>query len=261
MAISIGHLQVVYSGGSANENQLNSLGGAISTATAKKIKSQNTTVPTSITGVTIVDAMNNEVGVGTLFWNVSTGLLSWQPFGAVESVGQIISADGRYTLGTTNGYLVVDVTFASLPGSSLQDSISVTNAVNQTFDNVTANQSLSGYTDYRCFYILNTHPTDSALDVRLFVKKQPDGADTLALAADPAGLNGVALGPLADEEDSTNVLGSLIFSAPLSAENGISLGNLAAGEFIAFWQRRSVPSETQTQVVNNRSAIGIAAFL
>ena len=259
--ISIGSLRLAYSGGATNEDQAASLGGAISTATNSKPKSQNTTVPPTITGVVILDAMNNEPGAGTLAWNATSEALTWQPFGAVEGVGLAVTEDGVYTIGSSAGYLVVEVTYASLPGSTLQDSIVVSNAPNETFDNITANQSLAGYTDYRCFYVINDHPTETAADVRLFVKKQPDGADTISLALDPNGLNASASGPLADEEDSGEVLVGLSFSAPATSSSGIQLGDLGPGDYRAFWIRRTVPAETSSQVVNNTSALGISAFL
>lgn len=260
-AISIGSLRLAYSGGTTNEDQGASLGGAMSLAAGSKPSSQDTTVPPTITGVVILDAMNNTPGTGTLAWNATSGSLTWQGFGAVEGVGTAPMEDGVYTIGASSGYLIVQVTFASLPATTLQDSIVVTNSVNETFDNITANQSLAGYTDYRCFFVVNDDPAGTASDVRVFIKKQPDGADSLSVGLDPNGLNSNATGPLLDEEDSTEVLGSIVFTAPTSSTTGIQLGALGPGEYRAFWIKRTVPSETSTQVVNNTSSLGISAFL
>lgn len=261
MAISIGKLYVIHSGGAANTDQMLSLGGAISTAGSNKIQSQVATAPSLVTGVTIIDAMGNALGAGTLRFNFSNGALQWVAFGGVEYNGPVISGDGIYTLGSVSGYLVVNVVAASLPGSTVQENITISNATNKTFDNITAQESLIGKTEYRCFYIKNTDTTNIAYDVRLWIKSQPIGDDTLSIALNAAGKNQTALGPLADEADSTNVLSGLVFSAPSLQVNGLLLGDLSPGDYYAFWMKRVIPPNTTQQVLNDTSSIGISASL
>ena len=90
MAISIGDLQIVLSGGGGNASQAASLGGAISTS---KVISQTTTAPNLVTGVTILDAMGNAEGVGTLKWDTTTTSLMWKPFGGTAFNGIGLSPD------------------------------------------------------------------------------------------------------------------------------------------------------------------------
>jgi hypothetical protein len=147
-----------------------------------------------------------------------------------------------------------------MPGASVDSTVDIDPATNRTFDNISPLQSLSGYTDHRCFYIKNTAATGTAIDIKLWIKKQPDGADTLSLALDPAGLNGIALA-IADEEDSGGVLASLSWAAPITQATALTLGNLAPGEYRAFWVKRTVPADTFTQVINNRSALAFSALV
>ena len=259
---SLGDMRVVYSGGAANTSQQNSYGGAISTAPLGQIVSQLASFPTtSITGVTLVDARGHTIySEGTLSFNHVTKLMSWKRPGGVTFTGHYTETDGRYTLGDAEGYLVVDVVVASLPATTLTVAVAISPAPNNLFDNISPGQSLAGYTDYRCFYVQNTATVGSALDIRVWIKKQPDGADTLSLALDPSGLNGSALSPV-DEIDSTSVLSGLTWSAPISQGTGLVIGNLTPGQYRPFWVRRVVPAETYTQVLNNRSSLGFSALM
>lgn len=264
MAISIGELEFHLSGGTANTDPNLSLGGARSTAGAgaNRVISQTASAPTNVTGVTIINAFGNPEGDGTLTWDQPGSNIFWKPFGIAQSVGLNVTADGIYTIGDTNGYIVIDVTYASLPGSTQEDTdITIANATEEVFDNVSALESLSGDTEYRCLYVKNTHSTDTAFDVRLWVKSQPTGPDELDISLDSGGLNTTALGPLADEEDTTNILSGLTFSRPSTQATGISMGNLAAGNEHAFWIRRTVLSATTQKEPNDFSAIGISALI
>lgn len=258
MAISIGDLQIVLSGGGGNASQAASLGGAISTS---KVISQTTTAPNLVTGVTILDAMGNAEGVGTLKWDTATTSLMWKPFGGTSFNGISIAASGTYTIGSTSGYIIVSVVAASLPGSTVQDSITVSNATNRAFDNITAMESLNGDAEYRCFYVKNTHATQTAYDVRLWVKSQPTGSDTLAVALDPNGKNISARGPIVDEEDSTNVLTGIVFTQPNTYAGSLVIGTLGPGDYYPFWVKRVVPSNTTTAMVNDFSSLAISALI
>jgi len=260
MAISIGDVQFVYSGGASNTSQAQSLGGAISTSSANRVRSQNATTPVVVTGVAIVDAMGNAIGPGSLQYDFPTNTLMWKPNGVATFAGVELAGDGVYTIGTTSGYLVVLVTVSALPTTIRTETITIASAVNQTYDNVSALEALNGSVEYRCFYVKNTALSGTAYEVKLWIKTQPSGADVLALALDAAGTNGTAA-VIADEVDSGGVLSALTFSEPATQNTGLSLGNLAPGEYRAFWVRRSVPAGTTLQVIENRSSIGISALL
>lgn len=259
---SVGELKVFYSGGAGNVDQQTSIGGARSTAGAGYVVSQLAGTPSpAITGVTILDARGHATyGTGTLRYIHTTASLLWKRPGGVSFLGLVATADGVYTLGDSSGYLIVSVTFASLPGIFIDASVTVSPAVNKTFDNISPTQSLAGYTDYRCMYLVNTAASGSAIDVKMWVKKQPDGADTLQIALDPAGLDGTAL-QLADETDSTSVLSAISWSAPTTQASGLSLGSIPPGSYRAFWIKRTVPVDTYTQVIENKSSLAFSALV
>jgi len=261
MTISVGDLQVRYSGGAANTDQMLSLGGAISTAPQGFVLSQETSVPNPlIGGFTIVNAMGNPEGAGTVRWVPSTDSLYWRRFGGVSWVGVGISGDGRYTLGDNNGYIVVDIVQASLPVSQVDTTVEVTNAANRTFDNVSPAQSLAGLVEYRCFYLRNTHASATAFSTTMWIKNQPVGDDTLSIALHPGGKNSSAA-TIADEADSGNVLSAITWAAPSAQGAGLVMGDLSAGDYYAFWMRRTVPPDTYNQVVQNTSALAFSALL
>ncbi len=264
MAISIGDIEFQLSGGAANTDPDLSLGGDISTAGAgaNRVVSQTASAPTNVTGVTIINAFGNAEGNGELTWNQPGNSLLWRPFGGLTSNGVVLSGDGIYTLGATNGYIVVDVVTASLPAGSETDSdIAIANATEKVFDNVSALESLNGDIEYRCLYVKNTNGTDTAFDVRLWVKSQPVGPDELDIALDTGGKNVTAIGPLSNEEDGTALLTGLVWSRPSTQSAGLLLGNMSPGDEYAFWIRRTVAAETTQKEPNDFSAIGISALV
>lgn len=259
MAISIGDLKFRLSGGGANTSPAASLGGIMTAAAT--VKSQQATGVSTVTGVTILDAMGNAEGVGTLRWDYATGILSWRPFGGVSYNGIVVPWSGTYTIGTQSGYLVVSVVAASLATELRTDAITVSNMPEQVFDNISATESLNGDVEYRCLYVENTHGADTAFDVRLWIRAQPVGADILHLALDPNGLNANARGPITDEQDSTGMLADITWTQPSSYATALVLGNMAPGDRRAFWIRRTVPEDTITAVANDYSSIAIAALI
>lgn len=258
MALTENDIQVFYSGASSVGHST-SLGGVISLAGAGRVKSQDFTAPTNVTGVTILYASGNPEGNGTLKWDTVAGSLTWKPFAQTTYRGVVITTNGIYVIGGSSGYLVVQVVFASLPSTTKQDTnIAITNTVNATFGNISAIDSLQGRIFYRCFYVKNTG-LGIAYDVRLWLRKDTDGADVLSLCLDPVGKNGTARGPLFDENDTTNVLTGMTFSRPLAYGSALLLGDLDAGDYYAFWERRVIAAGNTTQTIRDLSTIAISA--
>lgn len=275
MAIQISDVQVKLSGGDTNSDPITSLGGIISTHVDSEVISQLAATPTLVTGVQIVNAYSNALGDGTLKWDQDTTRLLWAPFGGVGLDGVVVdTAPATYVLGTPGGYIVVFVnSLAGLPTSTIQDiDITISNNVSNVFDSVSALESTDGLVEYRCMYIKNTHATDTAFDVRLWIKQQPTGPDDLAIALDPAGVGngsttGVAIGPLQSggggtaEEDGTGLLSGITWSTVSTQADGLLLGNMTPGQSYAFWEKRNVPAGTTQQTPNDTSKIGISALI
>ena len=275
MALLISDLEVRLSGGTTNTAPLNSLGGIRSTDADGVVLSQAATDTTAVTGVTFTNAYSNAIGDGTISWNQDTKRLSWKPFSAVSAVGVDIATDTGstptpYVVGDSNGYVIVSVIYSSLPeeaGTHSDSDITISNRISNVFDAVTANQSTNGLIEYRCLYIHNAGG-DTAYDVRIWMKQQPVGPDDidLALNDDPAvpgdgQSTGVAIGPINGETDIDDDLSALVWSAPSTQASGLLLGNIAAGEGVAFWEKRIVPAGTTQQESNDTSKIGISALV
>lgn len=268
MAIAVGDLTLYLSGGVANIQPDLSWGGVMSTQASGKVKNQDWTNPSLVTGVVITDAKSNSLGVGLLKWDVATQALYWKPYGSTAYVGTLVTTSGDYTLGDASGYLKVTVTYSSLPSLTQQDNITISSVNNNVYDNISAYQSLVGSVEYRCLYMKNTNPSGTANDVKIWVKSQPTGGDVLAIGLDPAGVgNGSTTGvakTITGETDPTNVLAGgtpVVFSAPISSAEGLLLGTLLAGECRAFWIRRTVPVESTTMTDYDSSSLGFSATL
>ncbi len=257
MAISITDILMLFSG-PAVITPLASIGGAISAGTPNEVRSQSAAGVTNITGVTVVDAYGNTEGIGTLQYTKSTDALWWYPPGSPNGTGKNITGDGTYTVGNAAGYLIIDVIYANFPAASAQDSVTISNVPQNIFDDITEVQSFAGNTEYRCFYLQNNHATATAYKVTIWVNAQPDVADTVSVSLDPAGLNGVALGPLADTEDTTNVLSALTFASPSSSSTGLLLGTMLAGESYAFWIKKVTPAENRLTSAQNTFSLGLS---
>ena len=265
MPLAINELKVYHSGGATNNDPLLDLGGIISSDASKRVVSQNAVPDTSnITGVTIDEAYGNPEGVGTLSYLNTGNNLAWKPYGQSIFYGLDVSAGGIFTLGSSAGYLVVNVTFVSLPAGDETDTVTVANNQSNVFDPVLAGDSLLGKTSYRGLYIVNTSAFE-ATDLTIWIGSNTPGGDTIDIAADTSGLitgDGVTTGvmeALADELTAPS--GGEIWSAPASYGAGIVLGNLAAGKVFGFWQRRTVPLETRGTVISNGAKIAIAATI
>jgi len=269
MAIQISDLKVMLSGGVANGDPVLSLGGDMSGLNAAEVISQVTTQPSLVEGVNIINAYANEIGAGVIKWDSVEGMLLWQPHGGLQFDGMKITENGVYAIGSSNGYIICDVRFDLLPGSTVSDAdIQVNNATNKVFDSVSATESTDGRIEYRCLFLRNTNiDALSAYDVRIWMKQQPVGPDELDLAIDPVGLGtgqgaDAALGPLVDEEDSTGILdGQVVWTRPSTQATALQLGTIPAGKAVGFWQKRTVFAETNVQVANDYSKIGISALI
>lgn len=260
--INMADMEIRLSGGASNTDPNASLGGVMST---ERVLSQSASAPTNITGVAIDYACGNATGNGTLAFTFATTTLTWTPSGGTVGTAVDVSADGRYVIADSAGdqQLHVTVTSASLPGSDQSDAdITIANIANETFDDVSKQESLDGDTEYRCVYVKNTHAADSMLNVTIWREVDASGADSLELGADPAGVgDGSTTGVATTIANENTAPAGVTFSAPTTQGTGIVLGTLAAGEAAAFWIKRTVPADTSVSEPIDLSEIGLSAYL
>lgn len=256
MPFSISDIKFRYSGGAANSLPNASLGGVMSSVA---VVSQSASSPINITGLTVLTAVNNAQGVGLLSWSPSSNSLSWQPPGSPATYTTSgVTVNGTYTLGGSDGTLVVQVVYAAMASIYKQDSLTITLASQNVFDSVSPINSLVGSVEYRCLYISNTGTT-TVNDVKVWIKTQTTGPDDLDIGLDPAGVgNGSTTGVAVVTALETAAPAGVVFTRPLTYATGLSVGTLAPGDGIALWERRTVPAGTTGNVTANTSTIGVA---
>ncbi len=261
MAVDLHDLKVYLSGGPGASTPSASYGDEISTTV---ITSQSAGSPSNITGVVINNAFGNATGTGSLLFTYgagSTSTLQWRPPGAASySPAKTVASDGSYTIGTSLGYLVVTVTVASLATSNKTDSIAIGDNTGNLFPNVTAAQSLAGETRYRGVYIKNTHATDTAAGVTIWVRQLTPAGDELYIQKHGTTGNGSTTGVLEAIANDTTAPTGITFSdpPPQTKVTGISIGALTAGQCHGVWIKRVVPAMTYGTVIGNTGIIGIS---
>jgi hypothetical protein len=246
MAVALVDIGLFLSGGAGNTDPNAALGGIISST---RFVSQATSGNT-IAGVTIADAAENTVGSGTLAYAVSGKTLTWTPPSGAAGTAVPLTADGTYLIrgsGSTAGYLRVTVVFASLPASNVTNTIVVSNWDNKLFDDVTKAQALAGDTNYRCIYLKNTHASDTATNVSVWINQDTPGGDTISIGSDPAGVgDGSSTGVATTIANEATAPGGVTFSQPLTEVAAINLGTFTTGTGRALWIKRDVPVNTLT---------------
>jgi len=164
--------------------------------TTDEIPGMDITTPTNVTGVVIDNAgFANGVGSGTLYYDLSDDSLSWKAPGD-SGAGELVdvsAGDGVYELfsASREKFLIVTVTYASLPGSDQNDVLALTNPVGEVIPDFEGYETAgSGKTRYHLAVIKNEDGTDTMNDVRAYIKAaEGDGvtttlADAVTIAAD-----------------------------------------------------------------------------
>lgn len=261
MAATLADLKIVHSGGAANTDPLADLGGAISTAGAKDILSQTAGAPTTITGVTILDAAGNAEGDGTLFFDSASSSLRWTPLGGTAGSSVDVSVSGDYAIqgGNNGGVLKVAVVSASLPSSDQTNTITIANIAENIFDDVAKADAKAGDTEYRGVYWENDHATDSMVDIRMWMETNTPGQDVVQIALAVEAKN-VSMATIADENTAP---ATVDFDAanPVDYDSGIAIPDLSAGDFQGWWLKRTVPAGTNESQENNSFRIGVRIFV
>lgn len=127
------------------------------------------------------------------------------------------------------------------PNAALGGAISATEVVDASlhnlFDAVNGTEATSGDTEYRCIYVKNTHGSLTWLSVAAWISSNtPSTDDTIDI-----GLGTSAVGGTEQTVANENTAPSGVsFSAPSSFGTGLSIGDLASGQWKAIWVRRTV---------------------
>lgn len=250
------------SGGAANTDPLLALGGIMSTVVGGKVLSQ-TASGLSITGVTIDDAMGNNVGSGSLFFDQSANTLRWTPPTGTAGTPVDITGDDVYAIqgGNDGGVLLVTIVNATLPASDATDTIAIVNKTLNIFDDVAKSEALAGDTEYRGLYFENAAGgAEDMTDAKFWVENNTPGQDVINLAnADEA--KNVVIETIANE--NTAPAGPDFDTAnPVDFASGLVLPTpLNQNDFIGWWVRRTVPANVSVAQAKNTFRIGFRIFV
>lgn len=225
------------------------LGGVI---TATELLSQNMTLSSAITGVTVLDGADNALGIGALRFDARTMSFFYTPPGGVEGLGVVVSTTDEYMIrgsGSMAGYIRLSITFGSLPVTSQTRTVTVTSVTGGVFGDVTKANALAGLISYRCIYLKNTHPTDQLYGSAIWINADSVGGDYISLGLDPAGVGGTAA---TIANDTISPVG-VTFTTPLSESTALTTGAVLAGQAFALWIRRTVPALTSPAYADDYS--------
>lgn len=247
------------SGGAAESNPNNALGGVMSSV---QIDSQSAVyVGGGIAGVTLAEGLGHQIeGDGNLDFDFATGALTWTPFGGSVGPAVVVSGgDARYLIedAVGNQYVLVDVVSASLPGSDTDDDVTIGNIPQNLFNLIAGTEAALGSVKYRCYYILNDAGAGDALNVKLWITRQPAVSNTLiAVGLDPVGIgDGSATGVATTIANEDTAPAGVSFTTPVTEGTALMIGNLQPGEVQAIWIRRTVQANELNEDPDDPSEI------
>ena len=132
-------------------------------------------------------------------------------------------------------------TSTSTPNASLGKYISTTTAGPALFDTISDAENKGSVIDYRCFFVVNTHATDTMPGLKVWIKAQVPGAASASIAVDPnpATPIGSTTAQAAVIATETTTPSGMTFSAPVTDATALIIGDLPAGSCRAIWVKRA----------------------
>lgn len=121
--------------------------------------------------------------------------------------------------------------------ASLGGAVSSTGATDPYFDTVVSGEASAGDIEYRCLYVKNNHGSLTWQSPKLWITAQPAGGDTSFSVGLGTSAAGATEQTVADENTAPT---GVTFSAPTTKTAGLSVPNLAPGQTMAVWFRRTV---------------------
>jgi hypothetical protein len=145
----------------------------------------------------------------------------------------IVAADIDFRL--SGGASNSDVN-ASLGGA--KSSTEITDAtLHNLFDQVASAESAAGDTEYRCFYVHNSHGSLELQAAKVWIQTQTPSADTsVEIALGTSAINGTEQ-TVGDESTAPT---GVSWSTAANEGAALSIGNIPAGQHKAIWVKRIV---------------------
>lgn len=128
-------------------------------------------------------------------------------------------------------------TMADSKGGAISNTEVTSNQSENMFPNVTAAESLTGKTSYKCFYADNTDPLITLVNGRVFIPTNTVSTDDdVEVGAGTSAINGTEQ-TVANE---TTAPSGVTFTKPATYAAAVNLGNIPGGQHKAFWLKRVV---------------------
>jgi|SRR5215510_624103 len=127
------------------------------------------------------------------------------------------------------------------PNAALGGAISTTaitdNTLNNLWDNVSGDEGSAGDTEYRCFYVRNSHASLTLQSPMIWISSNTtSSSDEVDIGLGSSAVNGTEQS-VANESTAPT---SVTFSHPTTKAGGIALGNIPNGQHRAIWVKRIV---------------------
>lgn len=145
------------------------------------------------------------------------------------------------------GIIATDIVFRlsggtgnSDPNAALGGVISSTvvgSAVHNLFDQVGSAETAAGDTEYRCFYVRNSHGTLTLQSAKIWIQSNTPSADTaVRIALGTSAVNGTEQTIASEITAPTGVT----WSTAVNEGAALSIGDIPAGQHKAIWVERVI---------------------
>jgi hypothetical protein len=146
----------------------------------------------------------------------------------------ILQADIQYRLSVGSGGAANVNPLVAWGGAKSSADFS---ALTTLFANVAAAEALAGTTDYRCIYVHNNHGSLTYIDPKIWIPTNTPSADTvITIGLGSSALNGTEQ----NTAGLTTAPTGITFVSAVDFANGVSLGDIPAGQHRAVWVKRVV---------------------
>ena len=131
-------------------------------------------------------------------------------------------------------------------GGGISNTLVADNVLNSAWDDVTFGEATAGESEYRCFYLRNSHPTLTAYDVRMWIDTNTVApGEEIQIAVGAAAVN--ATESAVANENTSPPSGTVFFTTAPDENSAIVLGDIPALQYRAFWIKRVVnPASVST---------------
>ncbi len=134
-------------------------------------------------------------------------------------------------------------------GGAISNTVVANDVLNSAWDDITFAEATTGESEYRCFYLRNSHPTLTAYDVRMWIDTNtPASSEEIQIAVGAAAVNTTE--QTTTNENTAPSTNPIFFTIAPDEGSAIILGDIPAGQYRAFWIQRKVDPLAPSRIDN-----------